>query len=182
MHERAAHLEALSERLKLESSERKKAHEEMRIQRDLAVALNGIENLDEALKLCLDTAISVSGMDCGGIYLADPVAGGFHLAVSRGLSDDFIKHVTYYNDSEANASIIKNGLPVYSTYHEIQKSVDQVWQQEGLKGLGVIPVIHDGKAVACLNIASHVFDEIPFNAAAWSRLLRRTWELLSPIL
>lgn len=164
MHERAAHLEALSERLKQESAERKKAQEEMRVQRDLAVALNGIENLDEALKLCLDTAILVSGMDCGGIYLADPVAIGFNLAVSRGLSDDFVRQVTYYKDSEPNALIIKNGVPVYSTYNEIDEPTDEIRQAEGLKGLGVIPVIHDGRAVACLNIASHVLDEIPFNA------------------
>lgn len=164
MHERAAHLEALSERLKQESAERKKAQEEMRVQRDLAVALNGIENLDEALKLCLDTAILVSGMDCGGIYLADPVAVGFNLAVSRGLSDDFVRQVTYYKDSEPNALIIKNGVPVYSTYNEIDEPTDEIRQAEGLKGLGVIPVIHDGRAVACLNIASHVLDEIPFNA------------------
>ncbi|MFA5400364.1 MAG: PAS domain S-box protein [Dehalococcoidia bacterium] len=164
MHERAAHLEALSERLKQESAERKKAQEEMRVQRDLAVALNGIENLDEALKLCLDTAILVSGMDCGGIYLADPVALGFNLAVSRGLSDDFVRQVTYYKDSEPNALIIKNGVPVYSTYNEIDEPTDEIRQAEGLKGLGVIPVIHDGRAVACLNIASHVLDEIPFNA------------------
>ncbi|MDD5647725.1 MAG: PAS domain S-box protein [Dehalococcoidia bacterium] len=164
MHERAAHLEALSERLKQESAERRKAQEEMRVQRDLAVALNGIENLDQALKLCLDTAISVSGMDCGGIYLADLVAGGFHLTVSRGLSDDFVRQVTYYNDSEPNALIIKNGVPVYSTYSEIDKTADEIRQAEGLKGLGIIPVMHDGRAVACLNIASHVLDEIPFNA------------------
>jgi len=164
MHERAAHLEALSERLKHESAERKKAQEEMRAQRDLAVTLNGIEKLDDALKLCLDTAILMSGMDCGGIYLADLVAGGFNLAVSRGLSDDFVRQVTYYNDSEPYALIFKNGVPVYSPYNEINRSEDQMRQAEGLKGVGIIPVMHNGRAVACLNIASHVFDEIPFSA------------------
>jgi PAS domain S-box-containing protein len=164
MHERSAHLEALSERLKQESAQRKKAQEEMRVQRDLAVALNGIENLDEALRLCLDTAILVSGMDGGGIYLADPLAGGFKLAVSRGLSEAFIRQVTYYNDSEPNARIINYGKPVYSTYNELETSKDQIRLGEGLKGLGVIPVMHDGKAVACLNISSHVFEEIPFSA------------------
>jgi PAS domain S-box-containing protein len=164
MHERSAHLEALSERLKQESAERKKAQEEMRVQRDLAVALNGIESLDEALMLCLDTAILISGMDSGGIYLADPLAGGFKLTVSRGLSEGFVRQVTYYNDSEPNAIIIKNGKPVYSTYGEIDKPTDQIRQGEGLKGLGVIPVMHEGRAVACLNIASHVYEEIPFSA------------------
>ena len=164
MHERSAHLEALSERLKQESAERKKAQEEMRVQRDLAVALNGIENLEEALELCLDTAILVSGMDSGGIYLADPLAGGFKLAVSRGLSEGFVRQVTYYNDSEPNARLITKGQSIYSTYSEIGQSADQIWQGEGLKGLGVIPVLHDGRAVACLNIASHVFEEIPFSA------------------
>ena len=164
MHERSAHLEALSERLKQESAERKKAQEEMRVQRDLAVALNGIENLDEALRLCLDTAILVSGMDSGGIYLADPLAGGFKLAVSRGLSEGFIRQVTYYNDSEPDARIINGGQSVYSTYSELGTPTDQIRQGEELKGIGVIPVMHDGRAVACLNIASHVFDEIPFSA------------------
>jgi len=164
MHERSAHLEALSERLKQESAERKKAQEEMRVQRDLAVALNGIENLEEALLLCLDTAILVSGMDSGGIYLADPLAGGFKLAVSRGLSEGFVRQATYYNDSEPNARIINDGKSVYSTYSELDTPKDQSGQGEGLKGLGVIPVIHEGRAVACLNIASHVFEEIPFNA------------------
>ncbi|MCX5992684.1 MAG: PAS domain S-box protein, partial [Chloroflexi bacterium] len=164
MHERSAHLEALSERLKQESAERKKAQEEMRVQRDLAVALNGIENLDEALRLCLDTAMLVSGMDSGGIYLADPLAGGFKLAVSRGLSEGFIRQVTYYNDSEPDARIINGGQSVYSTYSELGTPTDQIRQGEELKGIGVIPVMHDGRAVACLNIASHVFDEIPFSA------------------
>ena len=164
MHERSAHLEALSERLKQESADRKKAQEEMRVQRDLAVALNGIENLDEALRLCLDTAILVSGMDSGGIYLAAPLAGGFKLAVSRGLSEGFIRQVTYYNDSEPSARIINSGRSVYSTYSELGTPTDQIRQGEELKGMGVIPVMHDGRAVACLNIASHVFDEIPFSA------------------
>ena len=164
MHERAAHLEALGERLKQESAERKKAQEEMRVQRDLAVALNGIENLDEALRLCLDTAILVSGMDSGGIYLADPLAGGFKLAVSRGLSEGFVRQVTYYNDSEPSARIINSGQSVYSTYSDLGMPTDHVRQGEELKGMGVVPVMHDGRAVACLNIASHVFDEIPFSA------------------
>jgi len=164
MHERSAHLEALSARLTRESAERKKAQEEMRLRRDLAVALNGIENLDQALKLCLDTAILISGMDSGSIYLADHVAGGFNLAVSRGLSEDFTRQVSYYKDSEPNALVIKNGIPVYSTYSEIDNSADQIRQGEGLKGMGVIPVLHDGRAMACLNIASHVFEEIPFSA------------------
>jgi len=164
MYERSAHLEALSERLKQESAERKKAQDEMRVQRDLAVALNGIENLDEALRLCLDTAILVSGMDSGGIYLADPLAGGFKLAVSRGLSEGFIRQVTYYNDSEPSAGIINSGQSVYSTYNELGMPTDKIRQSEELKGMGVIPIMHEDRAVACLNIASHVFDEIPFSA------------------
>jgi len=164
MHERSAHLEALSQRLKQESADRKKAQEEMRVQRDLAVALNGIENLEEALKLCLDTAILISGMDSGGIYLADPLAGGFKLAVSRGLSEGFVSQATYYNDSEPSARLINEGQSIYLTYSEIGQSADQSWQGEGLKGFGVIPVLHDGRAAACLNIASHVFEEIPYSA------------------
>ena len=41
---------------------------------DLAIRLNTVTRLDEGLRLCLETAIKVSEMDCGGIYLIDTYA------------------------------------------------------------------------------------------------------------
>ncbi len=119
IYERSAHLESLGERLKQEVSERKKAQEEMRVQRDLAISLNGIESMDEALNLCLDTAITVSGMDSGGIYLADPVAGGFKLVCARGLSEDFVKLVSYHSAAEPGGKLVMGGKSLFGKYREL---------------------------------------------------------------
>ncbi len=164
VYERSAHLESLGERLKQEVAERKKAQEEMRVQRDLAISLNGIESMDEALNLCLETAITVSGMDSGGIYIADPVAGGFKLVCARGLSEDFVKLVSYHSAAENSGKSVMAGKSIFGRYGELDKALDEVRGKEGLKGIGIVPIIHGGKTVACLNIASHVFEEIPVNA------------------
>ena len=134
IYERSAHLESLGERLRQELAERKKAQEEMRVQRDLAIALNSMGSMHEALVLCLDTAITVSGMDSGAIYLADPVAGGFKLNCARGLSEDFVKLVSYFS-AEAAGKLLTLGKSLFGKYGELDAAADGVRGKEGLKGI-----------------------------------------------
>ncbi len=164
VYERSAHLESLCERLKQEMAERKNTQEEMRVQRDLAISLNGIESIDEALELCLDTAITVSGMDSGGIYLVDPLADGFKLACARGLNDDFVKLVSYQNAAKPGWNLVMGGTSLFGRYSDVDNVSDGAREKEGLKGIGAVPIIHGGKTVACLSITSHVFEEIPVKA------------------
>ncbi|RPJ62083.1 MAG: PAS domain S-box protein, partial [Dehalococcoidia bacterium] len=163
MHVRSAHLEALSERLKQEISERKKRQDEMRVQRDLAVKLNGIVNMDEALKLCLDTAIEVGGADSGGIYIVDRHSGELILRSSKGLSDEFLAAITLYDASSANYQMIMEMKPIYSLVDNLGTPTDDLYVAEGLKGAGLVPIVYHDKAIGCLNIASHIYNEIPEN-------------------
>ena len=41
------------------------------LQRDLAINLSASQSLNEGLCLCMESAIEISGMDCGGVYLVD---------------------------------------------------------------------------------------------------------------
>ncbi|MGA2157923.1 MAG: PAS domain S-box protein [Dehalococcoidia bacterium] len=163
MHGRGAHLEALSERLKQEAAERKKAQEELLLRKDLAVELTGIEKIEDALQLCLDTAIRVSGMDSGGIYVLDAATGGLNLACTRGLSDSFIAQVSHYDASEPNNVLVREGRPLYST-EGIKTQDEALFQTEGIKSLAVVPVMHQGKVIACMNIASHELEAISYSA------------------
>ncbi|HOW18164.1 MAG TPA: PAS domain-containing protein, partial [Phycisphaerae bacterium] len=56
----------------LDITEQKRADHLLRLQRDLAVALSRPTALPEAMHQVLDAALSVDGIECGGIYLADP--------------------------------------------------------------------------------------------------------------
>jgi PAS domain S-box-containing protein len=164
MYERGAHLEALSERLKQEISERKKAQEEMRVQRDLAVELNGIDNMDEALQLCLDTAIRVSGADSGGIYILDRQTGDLTLLCSKGLSSEFTEAARHYDSSTPNFQIVEGMKPIYARLDALEPPINDPYVAEGLMGAGIIPIQHNNRVIGCLNVASHVHDEIAVSA------------------
>lgn len=164
MNERNAHLEAVSGHLKEEMVERKKAQEEMHVQRDLALALNAIDDLDEALNICLDTAIRVSEMDCGGIYLVNEDSGEILLAIHKGVSVDFVRKASLYDKDSMNAEMVAQGKPLFLKPGDTPADMSTKLNAEGLKIVGIIPVIRDNKPVAILNIASHSAEEVSYNA------------------
>jgi len=164
MNERNAHLEAVSEQLRQEIAERKKDQEEMRVQRDLALALNEIDDLDRALELCLDTAIRVTGMDCGGIYLVNGSTGDLALVSSRGISDEFREKASRYDSDSMNMRLVSPGNPVYSTSSELEGALADRLRREGIKVAGFVPIRHDNNMVAVINIASHEVSEISYIA------------------
>lgn len=165
MNERNTHLETLSERLKEEIAEREKAQDEMRVQRDLAMALNEIDNLDEALKLCLDTAIKVAEMDSGRIYLIDKATQDTELACYRGLSPDFIDKIKRYDRNSTSVSMMLAGKPMYFTTTEVRdQEIAARLAEEKITTVGFIPVTYENEVMGALNISSHAVEKISYGA------------------
>ena len=141
-------------------TERKVAEDLMRVQRDL-FAFSLASGLDETLHLCVETAISVSGMDCGGFYLVDATSGDLDLAFHQGLPLDFIKSAAHYEADSPNARLVMAGKPIYCRYEQLGVPLDETNYRAGLRAIAVIPVRYANQVVACLNIASHTLDEVP---------------------
>jgi len=132
----------------------------IRIQRDLAIALNGESCLQTALAMCLETALAISGMDGGGIYLrADD--GGLESASSQGLSDQFIAAVARYGPETDQVNLVQQGKPVYMRISDLSDRIQEPCGLDGLKSLAVIPIRHLGEVIACVNLASRTHSEIP---------------------
>jgi PAS domain S-box-containing protein len=53
------------------------------------------------------------------------------------------------------------GNPIYLHASQYPTTVREDIQREGLRALAVIPVKHHGQVVAALNLASHIYDDIP---------------------
>lgn len=137
-------------------SERKWVEDLIKNQRDLAQALSVTTTLYQALSLCLDSAIRVSGMDSGGVYLVNPKSGDIELIHSVGLSEMFKKATSYYPADSQRAKLVMKGKPLYQEYKKFYpKTKGPVHRDEGLMTLAMVPVLHEGKVVGCLNIASH---------------------------
>jgi len=160
--DRTAELAKTNEKLRLSIERYRKAEYLTSILYDLALALCLSTNLEDALRLAADAAILVSQMDCGGIYIWDDEEKNLDLAFQRGLSPDFIRDVLHYNRESEPIQLMMAGKPVYSLLSNIGTELTPACSREGLKAVALIPLIHSGKMIGSLNVASKTAEDIPF--------------------
>jgi len=160
--ENTMELAKTNEKLRLSIERYRKAEYLTSILYDLALALCLSINLDDALRLAVDAAILVSQMDCGGIYIWDDEIKSLDLAFQRGNSPDFIRDVLQYNRESEPVQLMMAGKPVYSLLSNIGTELTPACSREGLKAVALIPLIHSGKMIGSLNVASKTTEDIPF--------------------
>ena len=141
-------------------TERRRVEEALRLERDLSLGLLTAPSLDEALELCLESAIALSGLDAGGVYLVDSVSGDLDLACAKGLSSAFVEAQSHVAAGSDQARLVSAGKPVYVRAQDMEVSARQELVDEGIRALAVIPVVWQDRVIACLNIASHAFDDV----------------------
>ena len=145
-------------------TEGKRADNLIRAQRDLGLALATALGLDETLRLCLEAAIHVSEMDCGGIYLVDETSGACDIVSHQGLPPDFIKSASHFDGDSDQARLVTAGEPIYTEHLSLGVELDEAERRESLRAHAVVPVRHEDRVVACLNVASHNRYEVPPHA------------------
>jgi PAS domain S-box-containing protein len=142
-------------------SERKQREHWIQTQRDLGLALSASRGL-ETLRICLEVAIDVAGVDCGGLYLVDEDSGGdLVLAFSQGLPPGFVADASRFPADSSQTRFVQRREPVYSRHHELETNLSDARLEEGLRAIAVVPVHHQDRVIGCLNLASHTLDEIP---------------------
>ena len=148
-------------------TERKQIENLMHIQRDLGTALAGFEELNDALSACLDAALTIGDFDSGCVYGVDPVTGDIHLMVHRGLPPELEKIVRHYDAGSSHARMATLGKPVFEPYDYILKNLVMTPEEReqrigmGLKSIAVVPVLHEGRSIASLNLVSKKRDHVP---------------------
>ena len=139
-------------------TEKKLAQEQLMLQRDLALKLSEIDSLGECVALILKTALTSSGMECGGISLKNSETGGFDLAFSINLTNDFqeqIRHVPV-------GSFTWSRMMEKKSFHvRPTMSLTPIAFEEGFKFLSVMPMLQRDEVVGFLVAASKVLTEIP---------------------
>ena len=145
----------------IDITSRKSAEHLLRIQRDLALVLGTANNLNAALNHILDAAFDTGGVDCGGIYIADAKTGALDLAAHHGLPAEFVQAAKHYAPDAPQTRLVNEGKPVYAPYDELTLPKVQAEVSERLRAFATIPVLHNGRVVATLNLASHVHNDIP---------------------
>jgi PAS domain S-box-containing protein len=145
----------------LDITERRQAEQLLRVQRDLALAVDRARDLNEALRLCMEVAIRISGMDCGAVYLVDETSGAVDLAAHCGLSDDVARWISHVDPDQPYTRLVAVGVPTYTRLEEMGCPLHENDLREGLRAVAVVPILHKQQIVACLNVGSHTLDEVP---------------------
>ncbi len=137
---------------------KKLAEEEMSLQHDLTFALTNASTLEEALSACMKTAIKVTAMDSGGIYLCESITGVLRLALTEGLSTPFIKKVTAM---KVNFQTLHKVIEGKSGYYSSIPSTLSPNTEEGLLCFGIAPITSRGNIVGYIVVSSHRLQEVP---------------------
>jgi PAS domain S-box-containing protein len=148
------------------------------VPRDLLFALGTSSNLEETAHRVLDAACRVRAIDCGVIYLQISSTGDLTLLAHRGLPPHVVAAVSRFPADSPQVDLALRGAPAYRGGAELFSSPDvgqELCRLAGVRALAVLPILHDGRLVATLNLASRTDAEIP-------RESRRTLEAIASCL
>lgn len=140
-------------------TERKQSEKIDRFLHNLAVKLSAVTSLDEALAICTDQTIKMTGLDSGGFYLLNQHTGLLELKYTQNLGPVFIEAVRVATKDSQRYHLAMAGQPIFANLRE-DKLTDPDLISEGLTFLASIPVSQNGQIIGCLNLASHSLTEI----------------------
>lgn len=140
-------------------TDRKRAERLTIVQRDLSTRLSAASNLNDALQLCVDTALQVSKMDAAGIFLSNS-DDSMDLSAYRGLSDDFVAKESHIEPHWPQTRLIMKGKPIYSNYTQKGLDLPAFNRNNAFRAVAVIPILHESRVIACFTIASRTMAEV----------------------
>lgn len=142
-------------------AERRDVHRQVAVQRDLAMGLLQAPSLDEALSLGIETALSLGELDAGAVCLTDEAGECMTLASARGFSNGYLEQASRLRLTPEGTRPIANGTPMYIARHDMARLGGESIAREGLTAMAVIPLLHRGRTVGTLCVASRSLDDIP---------------------
>jgi diguanylate cyclase (GGDEF)-like protein/PAS domain S-box-containing protein len=142
----------------------KQAHDLLQSQWDLASALNARISLSEAFERILATLVSFEEISGAAIYLVDRSENCLHLAGHKGLPDAFIKHFQHLSLDHPSSHLFTQAQPSFTLMPDPSlRSLHTSALGEGLRAFIVIPVVHEGRVIAALNLVSHTLEDFPLH-------------------
>jgi signal transduction histidine kinase/ActR/RegA family two-component response regulator len=128
---------------------------------ELARRLSGEARTRAALQAVLEATLAIPSIDACGVYRYDAAQGVLELQVHANLSEAFVARSRRYEGNDPHITVPRAGLPVFEMIDPLRASSEDL-RREGIRALGVVPVLHEGQLVAVLNAASRTitaFDE-----------------------
>ncbi|HMA92899.1 MAG TPA: PAS domain-containing protein, partial [Polyangiaceae bacterium] len=127
----------------------------------LVQSLNACNDLAQGASLVLQSALKLSGIDCGDVYLVESNSGALHLAASQGLAQALLTQISQFTTEPLSAEFVAREASRSESYAKYYAPSEQVRASEGLRGCVVTPIVFNGALIGLLSLASHSSDDIP---------------------
>lgn len=148
----------------------KRADRLVEVQRDLAVKLSGISGFQETLEVAMEVILDATVFDSGGIYIFDEKTGAGELVYHVGLSEEFARAVEQYESESPAVLLAKAGENIFLAFEDIPNQVPGA-RNEGLKSIGMVPIVDEGRSIGCVNVSSHTVSDIPEESKSITEIL-----------
>lgn len=125
----------------------------------LSQKLSLVQELDQGLQLCLESAMKVSGVEIGAIYLFDRETGWLNMVVQEGLPAQAASMLSSYSPNSPNVIMMMQGEAIYLNPKEItdEKFPDEMRQ---FKAVAIVPIKHQGEVLGSINVISASLTEL----------------------
>lgn len=142
--------------------QRKQVEHLIQSELDLALKLSASYSFEETVRHCLQSAIDLSGMDSGGIYLVNETNAQLNLVYSEGVSETFNTAVSTYTQEMQEFVVMMSGKAIYSDQlPDINEQMKMQLETEDLKSFAILPVISKNRVIAVFTVASHSIGQVP---------------------
>jgi len=142
-------------------TDRKRMEMMLRIQRDLGIVLNSIQNANEAFNHILEIAFQTKVVDAGFVYTVDHERGCIQHVTHKGLTKPFVEQTSRFDLPTLPMQMVISGKPVYTHYTNVSGMMHPDCDAEGFRGMAIVPIRYVNRVIAALILGSHHYDVIP---------------------
>lgn len=131
----------------------------LKAERDLGLALSRAEALEQALRLCLKTAVRVTGLEGGAAHLVEE-SGGLRLVAQIGVPHHLMEHIRKMDALNRQTAEIMAGKPFYWENGALPFN-DLLPEEQKVCSAAIMPILHEGRVLACLSLGSRSMAFVP---------------------
>jgi PAS domain-containing protein len=142
-------------------TERRRMEELLKAQHGLSLVLSETVELGETMFIGMKTAMAVSGMDAGAIFLLDKETGEYGLTYHEGFDFALLQHPPWPVPTAQEPASGWSDAPLYLSPKDLDRADGEVCARSGIRSLAVLPVRHGGEVVAYIVMASRAAGEVP---------------------
>lgn len=129
--------------------------------RDLAIAIASSTDIASIAKHAVDAARKISGMEAGAIFILDEKTGDYLAVLQEGYSPAWDERFCRVKADSENAIMIHAGKPAYLRVENMPSPFNEQFTAEKLTYSATVPVVYEGKSIACLVTSSYTLKDLP---------------------